>query len=127
MLMQRIFTSDSAGGGGKALAMAALGANVAAQYTDPRRMSDLEPRVMRAGVTIEIVSTDALPDSVLFDLVLGDAPCLGSGTWRRARATKWDLTPERLAELTMMQKISWRQPPRWSVRVDVWRMRLARL
>ncbi|WP_044043608.1 RsmB/NOP family class I SAM-dependent RNA methyltransferase [Octadecabacter antarcticus] len=92
-----------AGGGGKALAMAALGADVTAHDIDPRRMVDLAPRAERAGVVIETVSTDQLSTLVPFDVVLVDAPCSGSGTWRRTPAAKWDLTPERLLELTQIQ------------------------
>ena len=38
-----------------------------------------------------------------FDLVLCDAPCSGSGTWRRTPEAKWRLRPERLAELAAVQ------------------------
>jgi 16S rRNA (cytosine967-C5)-methyltransferase len=34
----------------------------------------------------------------LFDAVLVDAPCSGTGTWRRQPDSKWRLTPERLAQ-----------------------------
>jgi 16S rRNA (cytosine967-C5)-methyltransferase len=37
------------------------------------------------------------------DLVLVDAPCAGSGTWRRNPETRWRVTPERLARLTALQ------------------------
>ncbi|MEL6922072.1 MAG: hypothetical protein AAFO77_13860 [Pseudomonadota bacterium] len=36
--------------------------------------------------------------------VFVDAPCSGSGTWRRTPEAKWALTPARLAELQRMQK-----------------------
>jgi 16S rRNA (cytosine967-C5)-methyltransferase len=38
-----------------------------------------------------------------FDIVLVDAPCSGSGTWRRSPELKWRLTPQRLRELTALQ------------------------
>src|SRR6185437_10178390 len=38
-----------------------------------------------------------------FDLVLVDAPCSGTGTWRRQPELRWRLTPARLAELTALQ------------------------
>jgi 16S rRNA (cytosine967-C5)-methyltransferase len=44
-----------------------------------------------------------LPGLGPFDLVLVDAPCSGSGTWRRAPEAKWRLTPEALAALTRRQ------------------------
>ena len=88
-----------AGGGGKALAMAARGAKVSAHDIDPRRMRDIPPRAARAGVRI------ALPKRLRadFDLVLADAPCSGAGSWRRDPAGKWALTPARLAGLRAQQ------------------------
>ena len=93
-----------AGGGGKALAMAAFGAKVTAHDIDPRRMKDIEPRAQRAGVLIDIATPDALENLDAFDLVFCDAPCSGSGTWRRTPAAKWALTPDRVAELQDIQK-----------------------
>ncbi|MFN7002291.1 MAG: RsmB/NOP family class I SAM-dependent RNA methyltransferase [Roseinatronobacter sp.] len=88
-----------AGGGGKALAMAALGAKVTAHDANPGRMRDLPARAARAGV--RITQTDK--PKGLFDLVLTDVPCSGSGSWRRAPVGKWSLSPEGLAELTRIQ------------------------
>ena len=92
-----------AGGGGKALAMAARGADVTAHDIDPKRMADIAPRAQRAGVNIDVVTTEDLAALALFDVVLVDAPCSGSGTWRRNPAAKWSLTEERLQELTTIQ------------------------
>ena len=89
-----------AGGGGKALAMAArTGGEVAAHDADPRRMSDLPARAKRAGARIQAITSPKGP----YDLVLCDVPCSGSGAWRRAPEGKWRLTPERLDELTKVQ------------------------
>ena len=89
-----------AGGGGKALAIAALGAaSVTAHDSDPARMKDLPARAARAGASIAI---DATPTGT-FDLVLCDAPCSGSGAWRRQPEAKWRLTPERLTSLNATQ------------------------
>lgn len=91
-----------AGGGGKTLAMGALARlSLAAHDADPRRMSDLPPRAARAGLSVETVADPAA--RAPYDLVLVDAPCSGSGTWRRAPEAKWRLTPERLADLTRLQ------------------------
>jgi len=38
-----------------------------------------------------------------FDIVLVDAPCSGTGTWRRQPELRWRLTPERLSELQAIQ------------------------
>ncbi|WP_425074625.1 RsmB/NOP family class I SAM-dependent RNA methyltransferase [Sagittula sp. S175] len=90
-----------AGGGGKTLALAARapGAALFAHDADPRRMSDLGERAARAEAKVTQV---AKPDGV-FDVVMADVPCSGSGAWRRAPEGKWRLTPERLDELTAIQ------------------------
>ncbi len=93
-----------AGGGGKALAMASRAdVTVVAHDADPARMRDLPSRAARAGVVIETSATEDLPAAPPFDLVLCDAPCSGSGAWRRSPEAKWRLTPERLAELCAVQ------------------------
>lgn len=92
-----------AGGGGKLLAMAArVRAEFTAHDAAPERMRDLAARAARAGVRAKLVQTGAL-EGRRFDLVLVDAPCSGSGTWRRTPDAKWRLTPERLAELVALQ------------------------
>jgi 16S rRNA (cytosine967-C5)-methyltransferase len=91
-----------AGGGGKALAIAARGAGeVLAHDADPSRMRDLPERAARAGARIAVVGDPEAKG--LFDLVVADAPCSGSGSWRRAPEAKWRLTPERLAGLRATQ------------------------
>ena len=93
-----------AGGGGKALALAARGADaVFAHDADPARMRDLPLRAARADAEITQLTTSELPRSGPYDLVLVDAPCSGSGSWRRAPEAKWRLTPEQLAQTTQVQ------------------------
>jgi 16S rRNA (cytosine967-C5)-methyltransferase len=90
-----------AGGGGKSLAMAARArVKLFAHDSDPRRMRDLPARAKRAGVKVEVLPG---APSGLFDLVLADAPCSGSGSWRRAPEGKWALTPQRLQDLRNIQ------------------------
>ncbi|CTQ50446.1 RsmB/NOP family class I SAM-dependent RNA methyltransferase [Jannaschia donghaensis] len=91
-----------AGGGGKALAMAARGAaSVFAHDVDAARMRDIPMRSARADVEITQLST---PEDVApFDAVVVDVPCSGSGSWRRAPDAKWRLTQGRLTELTVLQ------------------------
>lgn len=92
-----------AGGGGKTLAMAGVAtAEFTAHDADPARMRDLPERARRAGVRVRLAETSSLR-SGSFDLVLADAPCSGSGSWRRAPEAKWALTPERLAALCAVQ------------------------
>ncbi len=89
-----------AGGGGKALAIAANeGVQVFAYDIAPKRMEDLPDRAGRAGATITILNLADLKKHGPFDLVLCDAPCSGSGSWRRAPEGKWSLTEEKLQKL----------------------------
>ena len=101
-----------AGAGGKALALAAAapGAEILATDTNRSRLSKLAPRAEKAGAKIETRllnppnELDALADWVgTADVVLVDAPCSGSGTWRRNPEGRWRLTPERLERLVRVQ------------------------
>jgi len=103
-----------AGAGGKTLALVAEMANqgrILACDTDRGRLSRLPQRAARAGVTIvESLllnperEAEALADHAgRADLVLVDAPCSGTGTWRRNPETRWRVTPERLERLTALQ------------------------
>ncbi len=94
-----------AGGGGKTLALASMMENSGQLYAydnDARRLQPLYERARRAGVrNLQIVNplTDktALEDLAgRMDVVFIDAPCTGSGTWRRHPDTKWRLTPAQL-------------------------------
>jgi 16S rRNA (cytosine967-C5)-methyltransferase len=91
------------GGGGKSLAMAGrVACDLTAHDLMPERMRDLGVRAKRAGISIRVATLDQLSGQG-FDLVLVDAPCSGSGTWRRAPDAKWRLTETRLAELVALQ------------------------
>jgi len=103
-----------AGAGGKTLGLAAAMGDrgvIFACDADRARLSRLAPRAERAGVTIaEIRLLDggremmALGDLVgTADLVVVDAPCSGTGTWRRNPEARWRLTPERLARVVALQ------------------------
>ncbi|MGR3463199.1 RsmB/NOP family class I SAM-dependent RNA methyltransferase [Limimaricola sp.] len=90
-----------AGGGGKALALAARARiDVTAHDISAARMRDIPARAERAGVRIAVAPQ---LEGQRADLVLVDAPCSGSGTWRRDPDGKWRLTPDRLAELARLQ------------------------
>ena len=93
-----------AGGGGKSLAMAGLcDAQYFAHDIAPTRMKDLPLRAKRAGVVLKPLATNMLASFGGFDLVLADAPCSGSGSWRRAPEAKWSLNQNRLTELCRIQ------------------------
>ncbi len=96
-----------AGGGGKTLALAALMQNKGQIYAydiDQRRLAPLKERADRAGVRNIQIRTpmrtkDALEDlRDRMDVVFVDAPCTGSGTWRRNPDSKWRLRPNALAK-----------------------------
>lgn len=96
-----------AGGGGKTLA---LGASMAgegrllAHDISPGRMKDLPGRAGRAGVSVDLIGTAELSAwRGRCDLVVVDAPCSGSGAWRRNPDGKWRLTPTRLSALEQTQ------------------------
>ena len=101
-----------AGAGGKSLALAAAapGARILAADSNRARLSKLHPRAERAGASIEtlLLSPPKELDELAgwrgkADLVLVDAPCSGSGTWRRNPEGRWRLTPERLDRVVALQ------------------------
>ena len=93
-----------AGGGGKTLALAALMENTGQLYAydkDARRIKPLFHRAKRAGLRNLQIRSPAggggLDDLVgKMDVVFVDAPCTGTGTWRRHPDAKWRLTPQQL-------------------------------
>jgi 16S rRNA (cytosine967-C5)-methyltransferase len=104
-----------AGGGGKTLALAALMANhgsILACDVDRGRLQRLPERAQRAGVTIAETrllnpnrEAEQLADQMgRADIVLVDAPCSGTGTWRRNPEARWRLTRERLGKLVATQR-----------------------
>jgi 16S rRNA (cytosine967-C5)-methyltransferase len=93
-----------AGGGGKALAMAArAGLRVFAHDADPGRMADLPARADRAGLAVRCLTGPEAARAAPFDLVLLDVPCSGSGAWRRQAEAKWRLTEADLAAFAARQ------------------------
>ncbi|NHB77285.1 RsmB/NOP family class I SAM-dependent RNA methyltransferase [Rhodobacter calidifons] len=91
-----------AGGGGKTLAMAARARlRLYAHDANPRRMADLPERARRAGVQVTL--TDRPEAGAPYDLILVDAPCSGSGSWRRDPEGKWNLTPQGLDRIVETQ------------------------
>jgi len=103
-----------AGAGGKSLALAAAMENqgrLIACDTDKRRLGNLPPRAARAGAGVietlllnpnaELEALDGLIGAA--DCVFVDAPCSGTGTWRRKPEVKWRLTPERLKRFAQLQ------------------------
>ncbi|MDO7834007.1 RsmB/NOP family class I SAM-dependent RNA methyltransferase [Sphingobium sp. HBC34] len=103
-----------AGAGGKTLALAAAMAGkgmLIAADTIRSRLARLGPRAQRAGATfIETLLLDQSHEARGLeslngqaDIVLVDAPCSGTGTWRRNPEARWRLTPARLDRLVAEQ------------------------
>jgi 16S rRNA (cytosine967-C5)-methyltransferase len=97
-----------AGGGGKTLALAALMDNrgqIFATDSDKRRLAPIFDRMTRAGVrNVQVRSPKGKEDEPLegleghIDLVVVDAPCTGTGTWRRNPDAKWRVRPNALED-----------------------------
>jgi 16S rRNA (cytosine967-C5)-methyltransferase len=103
-----------AGAGGKTLALAADMANegvLIACDTDRGRLSRLEPRARDAGATtVQMRLLDPKREGEVLgelaesaDCVLVDAPCSGSGTWRRNPELRWRLSQARLKAVIELQ------------------------
>ena len=101
-----------AGAGGKSLALAAAApeAEILACDTNRARLSNLLPRAERAGAQIGVRLIDGGREAEQLadlqgqaDVVLVDAPCSGSGTWRRNPEGRWRLTPDRLGRVAQLQ------------------------
>ncbi|MEO0671065.1 MAG: RsmB/NOP family class I SAM-dependent RNA methyltransferase [Pseudomonadota bacterium] len=93
-----------AGAGGKTLALGAAMENTGQIYAYDRDRQQLRPifeRIRRAGLRQVQVMTAGDREALnalagRFDLVFVDAPCSGSGTWRRKPDAKWRLKPKAL-------------------------------
>jgi len=104
-----------AGAGGKTLALADAMAGegrLIASDTNRARLSRLAPRAARANAAFiepRLLDPGREAESLAdlagaCDVVLVDAPCSGTGTWRRNPEARWRLTPDRLRELVDIQR-----------------------
>ncbi len=94
-----------AGAGGKTLALASMMNNegkLIAHDRDRHRLRPIFERITRSGAScIEVVAAEnakVLADRHDFDCVLIDAPCSGSGSWRRKPDAKWKFTEKLLSQ-----------------------------
>jgi 16S rRNA (cytosine967-C5)-methyltransferase len=96
-----------AGAGGKTLALAAMMENkgqVFATDDDKRRLAPIHDRLARSGArnvqvrTPKSVGTEIADLASRIDLVLIDAPCTGTGAWRRNPDAKWRMRPGALEQ-----------------------------
>ena len=101
------------GAGGKLLAMAGsmehTGSLIGTDVNE-RRLMETKKRLKRAGISnamLKVIETEN--DKYLkrqkdrFDVIFVDAPCSGTGTWRRNPDSKWNLEPEFVEQLTKTQ------------------------
>lgn len=91
--------------GGKALQLAAMGAQVTALDRSAPRLRRLAESLQRTGLAAETVAVNAetWDDKRTFDAVLLDAPCTASGTFRRNPDVLWILRPGDIAKLADVQ------------------------
>jgi len=103
-----------AGAGGKTLALAAMMQNKGTLYAcdvHTKRLEQLAKRSKRAGahnIRVHTLSSEndkwVKKHRSMADVVLIDAPCSGTGTWRRSPDSRWNLQPENLQNLVALQQ-----------------------
>lgn len=103
-----------AGAGGKTLLLAAIMKNrghIVATDVHDKRLMNCKKRLKRASVQnahCQVIIHESDPSLAVYenkmDRVLVDAPCSGTGTWRRNPDLKWRLAPEDLDELVLKQR-----------------------
>jgi 16S rRNA (cytosine967-C5)-methyltransferase len=96
-----------AGAGGKTLAMAVMMQNkgqIFATDDDKRRLAPIHERLKRSGArNVQVRTPKSIGDEISdlagrMDLVLIDAPCTGTGSWRRNPDAKWRMRPGALEQ-----------------------------
>jgi 16S rRNA (cytosine967-C5)-methyltransferase len=91
--------------GGKTLQLLAAGATAVAVDRSKGRLTRIEENLARVGYTAEIAMADAeaWDDTRTFDVVLLDAPCTSTGTFRRQPDVLWATRPADIAKLADVQ------------------------
>jgi 16S rRNA (cytosine967-C5)-methyltransferase len=96
-----------AGAGGKTLALAGMMQNKGQIYAtddDKRRLAPIHERLKRSGArNVQVRTPKSVGDAIAdlagrIDLVLIDAPCSGTGAWRRNPDAKWRMRPGALQQ-----------------------------
>lgn len=93
-----------AGAGGKSLAIASYNHNDGCIYAYDKNWNRMDAIKERAGrLGIKIIKLITSVEDADYDRFIVDAPCSGSGTWRRSPDAKFRLTPQKLEELNKIQ------------------------
>lgn len=95
-----------AGAGGKSLIFAQIMNNkgfIQAYDITPKKLFELVKRATRAHINIIKIITKLEKPVKKFDHVVVDAPCSGTGTWRRTPNMRWHLTEKQLAHIVKTQ------------------------
>ena len=95
-----------AGAGGKSLIFAQMMGNkgfIQAYDAAPKRLFELVKRANRCHISIIKIVTKLPEPHKKFDHVVVDAPCTGTGTWRRIPDMRWKLTEKQLANIVKLQ------------------------
>jgi len=93
--------------GGKTLQLAAAGANVTALDKSGRRLEILNENLKRTNLSAKVEKADALNwsgNSETFDVILLDAPCSATGTFRRHPDVLHNKDPKQLSDLVQLQR-----------------------
>jgi 16S rRNA (cytosine967-C5)-methyltransferase len=96
-----------AGPGGKATAISAQGAWVAASDAQPRRASLVSVNASRLGADVDVVAADGRRPAfrpASFDRALVDAPCSGLGVLRRRPDARWRIAADDVGRLAALQR-----------------------
>jgi len=91
--------------GGKTLQLATMGAQVTALDRSEKRLKRLEDNLARTNLAAEIVCADGLEwdNSAKYDMILLDAPCSATGTFRRHPDVLYNRSPKMLSDVTKLQ------------------------
>ena len=92
--------------GGKTMQLAAKGAIVTALDKSEGRLERVKENLDRTKLSAEIICADALewaPEGDLHDIVLLDAPCSATGTFRRHPDVLYNRSPKDVANLVRLQ------------------------
>jgi len=101
--------------GGKTLQLAAMGAQVTALDRSEKRLKRLEENLKRTKLAADIICADGLEwdNKTQYDVILLDAPCSATGTFRRHPDVLYNRTPKMVSDLTKLQDKLLKNAAQW--------------